>query len=49
MNNDIKLINATKKGDLKKIKKLINNGVNINEIWYGKIPLIYVVKMVMKK
>lgn len=42
--NDAQLIFATKKGNLKKIKKLINNGANINVLWYGKTPLIYAVK-----
>lgn len=43
-NNDIELIIATKKQNLKKIKKLINNGANINGILYGKTPLIYAAK-----
>ncbi|WP_425381535.1 ankyrin repeat domain-containing protein [Spiroplasma endosymbiont of Polydrusus pterygomalis] len=43
--NELKLINAIKNQDLKKIKKLIKNGANINGIWDGKIPLIYAAKI----
>ncbi len=44
-NHDIDLIIATKNQNLKKIKKLLNNGANINGIWDGKTPLIYAAKI----